>query len=397
VIQKLYKLDTWVLLIVACLGAAGTLAVYGATHGTKLNGLHWTNMILFGCFSVPMLLIALIDYRIFLGKASYFFYGIGIVMLVVVKFKGVDINGAARWLSIGHFQLQPSELVKMFTIFLAAHLMNKREGQQLKFWQDIIPLLIIFIIPMYLIMAQPDLGTALVFVGIFLSMLWIGNIRMSYMLTLITVLTLIIGSIFELYYHDLTLLTKFVKPHQMARIQTFLDPTSDPNKSWHVKHAMDAIGSGGLSGDDGFYVNGGYIPYAYSDSIFAVIGEKYGFVGAAALLLIYYLLIYRMILIAIESRDLIGSFLVLGIAGMFVFQIFVNIGMHIGLLPLTGISIPFISYGGSSLLTNMVGIGLVLSVKTHKDRDDRFEHTTSEDRIWTNQKRFSNLWKQPNS
>ncbi|MEK4508594.1 rod shape-determining protein RodA [Paenibacillus anaericanus] len=367
IIRKIAKLDKLVLFIVLCLITIGTIAIYGATTETKLEGLHRTNLYLFGAFCIPMLFLALFDYQILLGKLAYLFYGIGIGMLVLVKFTGEHINGAVRWLSIGHFQLQPSEIAKICTVLLVAHVLSKREGEKLRLLQDLIPICIIFMIPILLIMQQPDLGTALVFVGVLLSMLWMGNIRSLYMILFISIMAVMIGTILWLYYANFELLSKVTEPHQLSRIQTFLDPTSDPDKSWHVKNAIIAIGSGGMTGSDGFFLRKGYIPYAYSDSIYVVIGEKYGFMGSAVLLLLFFLLVYRMVQIVMDSRELAGSYLVIGLMGMFIFQIFVNIGMHIGLVPLTGISLPFISYGGSSLLSNMIAIGLVLSVNVHKD------------------------------
>ncbi|UNK20774.1 FtsW/RodA/SpoVE family cell cycle protein [Paenibacillus sp. N3/727] len=361
------KLDKFMLFIILCLVAIGTIAIYGATVDTKLEGLHISYLYLFGAFCIPMLVLALLDYRILLGKISYLLYGIGIGMLVLVKFTGENINGAVRWLSIGNFQLQPSELAKLFTVLLIAHLLGKREGAQLRIFQDILPICIIFMIPIILIMQQPDLGTSLVFVGALLSMLWIGNIRSLYMILFISIMIITVGIILWLYYANFELLSKIVEPHQMSRIQTFLDPASDPDKSWHVKNAKYAIALGGLTGSDESFLRRGFIPYAYSDSIYVVIGEEYGFLGSAVLLLLYFLLMYRMVHIVKDSRELAGSYLVTGLIGMLVFQIFVNIGMHIGLVPLTGISLPFISYGGSSLLSNMIAIGLVLSVKFHKD------------------------------
>ncbi|WP_188892788.1 FtsW/RodA/SpoVE family cell cycle protein [Paenibacillus radicis (ex Gao et al. 2016)] len=361
------KLDKFTLFIMICLVAIGTIAIYGATSDTKLDGLHISYLYLFGAFCVPLLLLAWLDYRILVGKLSYFFYAFGIGMLVLIKFTGEHINGAVRWLSIGGFQLQPSELVKIFTVMLIAHVLGKQEGRRLRLIQDIIPISIIFIIPILLIMQQPDLGTALVFIGALVSLLWMGNIRAIYLISLIGVIAVIIGTVLWLYTANFELLSKLVEPHQLSRIQAFLDPASDPDKSWHVKNAMYAIGSGGMIGSDAHFVRKGFIPYAYSDSIYVVIGEQFGFIGSALLLLLYFLLIYRMIQIAKASRDREGSYLVIGLMGMLVFQIFVNIGMHVGLVPLTGISLPFISYGGSSLLSNMVAIGLVLSVNVHKN------------------------------
>ncbi|MDR0267519.1 FtsW/RodA/SpoVE family cell cycle protein [Paenibacillus sp.] len=366
-IRLISKLDKSTLFIVLCLVSIGTIAIYRATDGTRLEGLYKSNIYLFIAFCIPTLGLTIFDYRILLGKLSYLFYGIGIAMLVVVKFAGENINGAARWLSIGPFQLQPSELAKIFTVLLIAHLLGKREGRKLRFVQDLLPIFLVFLPPFILIMGQPDLGTALVFVGILLSMLWIGNIRSSYMIMFIVAVILIISTVLWLYYANYDLLSKIVKPHQMSRIETYLDPTRDPDKSWHVKNAMKAIGTGGLSGGDGSYIQRGFIPYVYSDSIFVVIGEEFGFLGSSVLLLFFLLLVYRMVHIAMESKVRAGSYLVIGFIGMVIFQVSVNIGMHIGILPLTGISLPFISYGGSSLLTNMIAIGLVLSVNAHRD------------------------------
>ncbi|MWV42396.1 rod shape-determining protein RodA [Paenibacillus sp. HJL G12] len=366
-IRLISKLDKSTLMVLVCLVSIGTVAIYRATEGTHLEGLHISNIVLFVAFCIPMLILSLMDYRILLGRLSYVLYGIGIVMLVLVRFAGENINGASRWLNIGHFQLQPSELAKIFTILLIAHLLGQRKGRKLQVIQDLLPVGLVFAIPFILIMQQPDLGTSLVFVGILLSMLWIGNIRSWYMILFISIVILIIGMVLWLYYANFELLSKIVEPHQMARIQAFLDPTNDPDKSWHVKNAMKAIGTGGLSGSDGVYVRRGFIPYVYSDSIYVVIGEEFGFIGSAVLLLLYLLLMYRMIHISMESKELSGTYLVIGLMGMLVFQVSVNIGMHIGILPLTGISLPFISYGGSSLLTNMIAVGLILSVHAHRD------------------------------
>ncbi len=325
------------------------------------------NLVLLGAFTVLMLLVASFDYRLLIGKLSYILYAIGILLLILVRLTGESLNGSVRWLSIGPFQFQPSELAKLFTILLIAHLLSKRGGERLRLIQDIVPVTIVFLVPFFFIYKQPDLGTALVFVGIILGMLWIGNIRAIFMILLVGLSTVLIWSVLWLYYSNYELLSKFVQPHQLSRIQTFLDPTSDPDKSWHVMNSISAIGSGGLYGSDVHFTAKGYIPYVYSDSIYVIIGERFGFLGSAVLLLLFFLLFYRMVLIVSQCKSRSGAYLIVGIVSMFVFQIFVNIGMHIGLLPLTGISLPFISYGGSSLLISMVSVGLVLSVQIHDD------------------------------
>lgn len=335
------------LLVLLGLMIFGTIAVHEATSGTNLDGLYKYSIIFFALFLIPMLLIALLDYSIFTGAVSYILYGIGLALLLLVMFTGENINGAVRWIRIGSFQLQPSELVKIATVLVTCNLLQKRSGHKLRFIQDLLPIGAVFFIPAFIVMKQPDLGTALVFVAVLPVMLWMGNIRVLHMLLLLVSMALPIGGVCWLYFANYDILAELLKPHQLSRIETFLEPGLDPDKSWHVINAMNAIGSGQMSGNSGFYVDRGYIPYAYSDSIYVVIGEKFGFIGSSILLLLFYLLIFRMLYIARESRDLAGSYLVVGLTGMLLFQIFVNIGMHIGLMPLTGISLPFISYGAA--------------------------------------------------
>ncbi|EJW15984.1 cell cycle protein [Paenibacillus alvei DSM 29] len=233
-LRKLSKIDKFTLVIVGCLIAIGTIAVYEATFQTKLHGIHVNNIVLFGVFCIPMLLLATIDYNLLVGKLSYVIYGLGILLLLLVMFKGENINGAVRWLSIGSFQLQPSEMMKIATVLLAAHLLQKRGGEQLRLLYDIVPFALVFLLPTVIIMKQPDLGTALVFIAVMLSMLWMGNVKALYMVICLSVIAIAVGTICWLYFADYELLAKLVKPHQMSRIQTFLDPTSDPDKSWHV-------------------------------------------------------------------------------------------------------------------------------------------------------------------
>ncbi|XID94394.1 FtsW/RodA/SpoVE family cell cycle protein [Paenibacillaceae bacterium WGS1546] len=366
IIRKLRKLDGTLLVLMLGLVAIGTYAVYEATQGTKLDGLHVKNAVYFAAFLAPMLVVALFDYRWLAGKLAYVLYGIGIFMLVLVELFGENLNGAVRWISIGSFQFQPSEMAKLSTILLIAHWLRRRNGEKLRLGKDLLPIFVLFLVPFLFVFKQPDLGTALVFVGILLGMLWMGNIGYGVMLALAGSAVLVVAGILWLFDSNAELLAKFVQPHQLARIQSFLDPSSDADKSWHVTNAITAIGAGGMFGGTGFFTRQGFIPYVYSDSIYVIVGERFGFAGSAVLLMLFFLLIYRMVLISFESRDKAGSYIVVGIVSMFTFQIFVNVGMHIGLLPLTGISLPFISFGGSSLLISMIAIGLVMSVKIHQ-------------------------------
>ncbi|MGG3837236.1 FtsW/RodA/SpoVE family cell cycle protein [Paenibacillus thiaminolyticus] len=375
-LRKWKRLDPLLLWLVLCFMAISTIVVYSATVNTKYEGMHMDNIKLYVVLFIPLLVTAWFDYRIVVRYLSVILYVIGIGLLLLVMFKGVNINGSTRWIAIGSQQFQPSEFMKLFIILLLARLLGRRDGETLRLFQDIVPLGLVVAVPMYLIYKQPDLGTTIVFVSIFVAMLWMANARLSHMIVGLSTASAAVGTILVLYYHNRDLLIKLIKPHQFSRIEAFLDPASNPDGGWHVMNSIRAIGSGNFSGDGflkGFFVHNGYIPYSYSDSIFVVIGEEFGFLGSACLILLFFALIYRMVLIAGTCKDLEGAYLIIGIIAMFTLQIFENIAMHIGLMPLTGLSLPFISYGGSSLLTNMISIGLVISVKIHQEEPNMLE------------------------
>ncbi|REK71510.1 rod shape-determining protein RodA [Paenibacillus paeoniae] len=369
-IQKARRLDWVILGIVLCFAGISTMVIQSATMGTRYEGLHVANIEMYAIMLVPMLLVAMIDYRIIVRYLSYPSYVIGIILLVLVLVIGVNLNGSTRWIEIGSQQFQPSELVKIAFILTLSHFLGSRKGQALRIWKDIVPALVMFFIPFYLVFKQPDLGTSIVFISILVSILWMANISWKQVVIGLSALLIVAAGVTALYFVQFDLFSKVIKPHQLERIQTFIDPTLDPENSWHVKNAKTAIGSGELYGkgfQQGNLVQGGYVPYHYADSIFAVIGEEFGFIGSTMLLLLYFLLIYRMIIISYKCRNLAGSYVVVGIIAMLVLQIFENIAMHTGLMPLTGIALPFVSYGGSSLLTNMLSIGLVLSIQVHQN------------------------------
>ncbi|WP_235550840.1 FtsW/RodA/SpoVE family cell cycle protein [Paenibacillus sp. Soil787] len=369
------KIDLIIIALLLCFMAISTIVIYSATNNTKFAGLHENNLIMFAAMFVPMLILAVLDYRDIVRHLSVILYVIGILLLIFVMFKGMNINGSQRWINLYFMQFQPSELAKVFVILLLAKMLENRKGEYLRLVQDIIPMIVVMGIPCLIVMNQPDLGTSIVFVCILIGMLWVGKIRIKHGLIGLFGIVGVIGSITTLYFVDLPLFNKIVKPHQLHRIQTFLNPTSDPNQSYHVVNSIKAVSSGELMGEGflhGKMVQSGYIPYDYADSIYVVIGEEFGFVGSAVLLLLYFFLIYRMIRIAMASEDLAGSYLIIGVISMFTLQIFENIAMHTGLMPLTGIALPFVSYGGSSLMTNMLSMGLVLSVMIHQSKPFKF-------------------------
>lgn len=370
--QKARQLDWVILVIVLSFACISTLVIQSATMDTRYEGLHITNIRMYAIMLVPMLLVAMVDYRIIVRYLSYPSYILGVILLVVVLYAGVNLNGSTRWIEIGSQQFQPSELMKIAFILTLAKWLGSRNGHPPRFGRDVLPVLVLFVIPFYLVFKQPDLGTAIVFISILVSVLWMANLQWKQIVIGLSAIAVLAAGVTALYFVQFDLFSKVVKPHQLERIQTFIDPSADPENSWHVKNARTAIGSGQLYGkgfQQGPLVQGGYVPYHYADSIFVVVGEEFGFIGSTMLLLLYFLLIYRMIIISYKSKSIAGSYLVVGIIAMLVLQIFENIAMHTGLMPLTGIALPFVSYGGSSLLTNMLSIGLALSVQIHQNTD----------------------------
>nr|WP_170312113.1 FtsW/RodA/SpoVE family cell cycle protein [Paenibacillus sacheonensis] len=365
------------IVILLAFGVVSTMLVHSATYGNpEYAGYDTKTIIFYGLGFFVAIVAALLDYRIYL-KAWYVLYGIGLILLVVVYLTAPEINGAKSWFPLpGGLQFQPAEMVKLILIITVAYLMGRRQGEPLRVRQDLFVVAFFSFVPFALVMIQPDLGNAIIYLVIVLGMLWIGNVRYTHVLLGLGV---VIGGImlfmflFNTYnteIHDYA--AKNHKLHWYERINGFFNPeTASEKEVYQANKAKIAIGSGGLMGDGymkGESKNRKFIPYPYSDAIFVVIGEEFGFQGAAVVLMLYFLLIYRMIIIAFQCYDLRGSFIVIGIVSMYVFQVFQNIGMMIGLMPITGITLPFISYGGTSLLLNMLCIGLVFSVKVHQEK-----------------------------
>lgn len=364
------------LLILVLFMAISAIVVRSATQGNPMYASYDVKTLLFfGLGFFVVIITTLVDYRLLL-KIWYVWYAIGLILLVLVFFIAEEKNGARSWFELGPLSFQPAEMMKLFLIITIAALLGRRQGDPLKMRSDVLVVAIFAFVPFVLVMIQPDLGNAIIYVFIVLGMLWIGNVRYTYVIMGLAMVAgglLLFVTLFNTYNTDIRdYLNDKEKGHWYERINTYIHPeeASDDERR-QSNNAMIAIGSGGLAGDgymQGESKNRKFIPYAYSDSIFVVIGEEFGFQGAAVLLLLYFLFIYRMILIAYQCYDLRGSFIIIGIATMMVFQIFQNIGMMIGIMPITGITLPFISYGGTSLLLNMMSIGLIFSIRAHQEK-----------------------------
>ncbi|KYG26655.1 rod shape-determining protein RodA [Alkalihalobacillus trypoxylicola] len=322
----------------------------------------------FGVMAAMMVL----DYDLF-KNFSIPLYLIGMVLLLLVSFSplGVHHNGATRWLNLYFATPQPSEFMKIFIILALAHLLYtitvKRRSYDLK--SDCIILLKILAVglpPFFLILQQPDLGTALVIASVIITIILVSGIAWRIILFLAACVVAGIAGLVWLFNNHFDIFTIFIKGHQLERFYGWLDPYGNSTKEgYQLVEALKGIGSGQLYGTgylQGVQTQSDTIPEIHTDFIFTVIGEEFGFVGATLLLVIYFLIFYRMIIIALTCNNLYGTYLVTAVIGLLVFQIFQNIAMTIGVMPITGLALPFISYGGSALITNMIAIGIVMNV-----------------------------------
>jgi rod shape determining protein RodA len=328
---------------------------------------------------IAMVVIASLNYS-FLIKASNLIYAVNIVLLILVLVLGSDAKGAQRWISIGGFDFQPSEFAKIAIIITFANVLTKRQGGLNKF-RDFLPCFAHIGIPMLLILKQPDLGTSLVFMAIMMGMLWVSGANPKILWTIIgvgAVLALFIFSVlfiatagFQKVPEELPIPLP-LKLYQLMRLIIFINPNMDPlGFGYHVIQSKVAIGSGGILGKglgNGSQVQGNFLPEHHTDFVFSVVGEELGFIGSAIVLLIFFFLLNKIIKIAGESKDMFGTLLVIGVVSMLSFHILINIGMTTGIMPVTGIPLPFLSYGGSGMLTNMISMGLVLNVSLHKQK-----------------------------
>lgn len=384
-LRKIKQFDPYIVTILLAFMVFSTLLVYSATIDDPLINIPvWKMLVVNSVGLIAFFVVSLFDYRLLL-RIWPVLYGLGLLLLLLVYFFGGIHNGAKGWFKLpGGFLFQPAEMMKIILIIVIAAWLAKRNSERLEFLRDVLPIGMLVFVAFLIVMIMPDMGNAAIYLVILIGMYWIGNIKYTHVLIGIAVIVGITVSAYYLYdyYHDALVSAlegdKYKKyRHWIGRIDAFIYPeTADKDLSWQKDNAQLAIGSGGLLGEGflrGKFTHSRNVPYTYSDSIFAVVGEEFGFLGSAVLLLMYFVLIYRMILTAIQSIHLSGSYIIIGIVSMFVLQIFQNVGMLIGLMPLTGITLPFISYGGTSLLINMISMGLVMSVRVHQERPSPYE------------------------
>lgn len=361
--KKIFKNIEWgILVCTILLILIGLVALFSATQNTAYD--EFKKQIMWLCISIPIFIIFLfIDYEM-IAKAAPIFYGIFLILLVAVLFTH-SINGARSWFNIGPFSFQPSEFDKIFVILMLASTVTKiqaRGKNEISRPTRLAIALSVVAVPVLLIVIQPDFGTAMAFIVATLMILFTAGIDKKYIITAILLVIILVP-----------LLYFFVLPeHAKTRIDVFLNPNLDPRGSgYNIIQSKLAIGAGQLFGMGILKGNQTQLGFLYpktTDFIFSVIGEEMGFVATAAIVILYVVLITKSIYVAKTAKDDLGSYIAMGIVGIFLFHMLENIGMTIGLLPITGVPLPFVSYGGSSLLTNLILVAIILNISGRRQK-----------------------------
>ncbi len=361
--RYLRNLD-WILIwTILLLSVTGMVLIASATHGDTMVTGQNRFVQRQGLFLLVDVFLAIgiisLDYHS-LKRIALPLYGFTVLLLLGVMFFGHASLGAQRWIQIGPVTFQPSEFSKAFMIVCLAAFLDER-SEYLEQWRDYLPACLFMLAPFVLVLRQPDLGTALVFAAIAFSMFWVCGFKVRW----IAVLTGVFACVAPVLW-------QFLHEYQRNRIRVFLDPELDPfGAGYHVIQSKIAIGSGMLWGKgwmQGTQSQLDFLPENHTDFIFAVAGEEFGFIGSIAILLLYMILIWRGMTIALNAEDRFGTLLATGITGMYLFHVLVNVGMTIGIMPVTGVPLPFLSYGVSSLTTNMLLAGVLLNINVRHTR-----------------------------
>ena len=361
-IKKLRKIDWLIPICAIILCGIGLVALFSASYDTGLDELK-KQAVWMGISIGIMIIVMLIDYKILI-RLSPILYGISIIALIAVLFTK-PINGARSWFNIknGLFSFQPAEMAKVFIILFLAYVMSiiQRDGRsEINRIPKLAIILLTIGVPIALIIVEPDYGTAAAYIVAFLLMIFVAGIDKKYIITALAIIVIVV----PLTYNFL------LPAHAKQRIDTFLHPESDPRGAgYNVLQSKLAIGAGQVTGMgilEGNQTQLGYLYPKTTDFIFSVIGEEMGFVVAGGVILLNIIIITRAIQIAKGIKDEAGAYVAIGIAGIFLFHTLENIGMTMGLLPITGVPLLFVSYGGSSMMTSFICIGVLLNISSQR-------------------------------
>lgn len=328
-------------------------------RGALLPDTAWRQLVWMGLGLALLLATLLLDYRT-LERIAIPFYGAVLLLLVAVLFIGRIVNGSQRWIDLGPMNLQPSELAKLALIILFARLLARRSATSPIGLLDLAGPALLVAIPAALIVKQPDLGTALVLCIVSASFLAVTRVRVGSLLLIVAAGVAAVTVAWLFFLHD----------YQKERVFTFMNPERDPlGAAYHAIQSQIAVGSGGLFGKG--FLHGSqsqldFLPEEQTDFVFSVLGEEWGFVGTATVLALYLGILIRGLMIAHSSKDLFGAYLAVGIVAQFFWAGAINVGMVIGVLPVVGVPLPMLSYGGSALLTCMIALGLLMNVSMRR-------------------------------
>lgn len=356
--QKIWQVNWPLVLLITGVASIGFAMLYSAANG-NLSPWALRQMIVFGVGLGLMFVIALIDIRFWM-RFAYLFYGLTLVMLIGVEFVGVERGGAKRWIDLGAFQLQPSEFMKIALILALAryfHRLNIEDIGRLHFL--ILPLLLVAA-PVAFIQRQPDLGTGLFLLLSGGAMFFLAGVRVWKFVVVLTAAVVAVPVIWSL-----------LRDYQQGRILTFLSPDRDPlGAGYHILQSKIALGSGGLFGRgfmQGTQSHLSFLPERQTDFIFTMLAEEFGLAGGLGLLALYALLLLYGFSIALRSQNQFGRLLAMGVTVTFFLYAFINIAMVMGLVPVVGLPLPLISFGGTAMISVLAGFGLLISVSIHRD------------------------------
>ena len=358
-LQKIKNLDYILLICILILSILSVFIMYSTDGGEFLyhTKSHLTKLVV---FFVLMLTISFFNIK-FWHFCSYFLYGVIILLLIWVSIYGIKVSGSQRWMNLYFLALQPSELMKIGIILCLAKYYHRASIEKVNSFLSISFVLSIILLPIILVISQPDLGTSILIALSGLIILWLGGVKIKYFF--FSFITFLIS---------LPFIISNLQPYQKLRILTFLDPDRDPlGAGYQIIQSKIAIGSGGFSGK-GFlqgtqsYLD--FLPEKHTDFIFTLFSEEFGFIGSVGLLLLYTIIILRIVQIGAISRSIFARLFCFGFAFAIFIYITVNLSMVLGLLPIVGSPLPIMSYGGSSMLATMIGFGIVMSAKVHNQQ-----------------------------
>jgi rod shape determining protein RodA len=356
--DKVRGINWGLIFLISAISGIGFAMLYSAANG---NLQPWASkqMARFAIAFIPMIAAALIDIRHWF-RMSYWIYGLALALVLLVDLRGVIGMGAQRWIDLGVIQLQPSELMKIAVVMAVAHYfhcLNAENGGRVI---DLLVPAALIVVPVLLVLKQPDLGTAMMLLATGAILFYLAGVRLW-----------IFGAAAAAAAAAAPLIWSMLRDYQKARLYTFLSPDSDPlGAGYHIMQSKIALGSGGLFGKGflaGTQSHLSFLPEKQTDFIFTMIAEEFGLVGDLALLGLYVLVIAYGFTIALRSRNHFGRLLGLGIATNFFLYVFINTAMVIGLIPVVGVPLPLISYGGTAMVTVMFGFGLLMNVSIHRD------------------------------